>query len=81
MKIDWAQVRTAVERGLHAAEAGEKGSLRVHCGSAEHMLERAGDAKTKELHDLVHKAKSQLDPTKAVDILKKALELCPTPTT
>ena len=78
MKIDWGHVRQAVERGLHSAEAGERGGMRVHCGSAERMLHGTKDDTGKQVLELVHKAKSSLETSRGVDMLKQALALCPT---
>ena len=75
MQVDWAHLKTAVERGLHSAEKGEQGSVRVHCGAAERMLKGARDDVAKKVLDAVHHAKVSLEPTRAVEYLKKAVDL------
>jgi alkylhydroperoxidase/carboxymuconolactone decarboxylase family protein YurZ len=75
MKIDWAHVKQAVERGIHSAENGERGGVRVHTGSAERMLKGARDDLSKQIIDHVHHARNSLDTTRAIEYLKKALEL------
>ncbi len=75
MKLDWAHLKTAIERGLHSAKEEERGGLRVHCGSAERMLKGAKDNTAKEILDKVHHAKTSIDLDRAVGFLEEALTL------
>ena len=73
MKADWAHLKTAIERAIHSAENGERGSLRVHCKSAERMLKGARTAEGKDVLDKVHHAGTSLDLERAINFLKEAL--------
>ena len=75
MKLDWAHLKTTVERCLNSAKKGERGGLRVHCGAAERMLKGARDTAAKELLGHVHKAKTAIEIDKSVEFLELALEL------
>jgi len=75
MKLDWAQLKTAIERGLNSAKNEERGGLRVHCGAAERMLKGAKDNAAKEVLDKVHHAKTSIDLDRAVGFLEEALVL------
>ena len=75
MKVDWAHVKQAVERGLNSAEKGERGGIRVHCGSAERMLKGSRDELAKQVMDSVHHARTSLETPRAQEYLKKALDL------
>ena len=75
MKLDWAQLKTAIERGLNSAKNEERGGLRVHCGSAERMLKGAKDNAAKEVLDKVHHAKTSIDLDRVVGFLEEALTL------
>jgi hypothetical protein len=74
MTLDWAHLKTAIERGLHAAQKGERGSMRVHCGAAERMLKGAKEPRAKDVLECVHHAKVSLDLEKAAEHLGKAME-------
>lgn len=73
MQLDWGHLKTAIERGINSAENGERGSLRVHCGSAERMLKGAKTPEGKEVLDKVHHAATSIDLKKAVEYLQAAL--------
>lgn len=75
MKLDWAQLQTAIQRGLNSAKNEERGGLRVHCGSAERMLKGAKDSAAKEVLDKVHHAKTSIDLDRAVGFLEEAVAL------
>jgi len=75
MKVDWAKLKTTIERALHSAEKGEQGSIRVHVKSAESQLKGAKEGPTKELLDHLHKAGNSIDVARAVEYLKKAQAL------
>ena len=75
MKLDWTQLKSAIERGLQAAKKEERGGLRVHCGSAERMLKGVKDSTAKEILDKVHHAKTSIDLGRAVDFLEEAFAL------
>ena len=74
MQLDWAKLKSAIERGITSAERGERGSLRVHCGSAERMLKGVKTAEGKEVLDKVHHAGVSIDLAKAVEYLQAALQ-------
>jgi hypothetical protein len=75
MSIDWAHLKTAVERALHSAEKGERGSMRVHCRAAEGLVRGHKEGHLKEIAEQVHHAQSSLDMGRAKEFLQKALEL------
>jgi len=75
MKLDWAQLKSAIERGLNSAKNDERGGVRVHCGSAERMLKGARGDTAKEILDKVHHAKTSIDVERAVGFLEEALAL------
>lgn len=75
MKLDWAQLKTAIERGLNSAKNDERGGVRVHCGSAERMLKGAKGDSAKEILDKVHHAKTSIEVDRAVGFLEEALNL------
>ena len=75
MKLDWAQLKTAIERGLNSAKHEERGGVRVHCGSAERMLKGARDNAAKEVLDKVHHAKTSIELDRAIGFLEEALAL------
>ncbi len=77
MNVDWGKVKQAIERSLHAAEKGERGSLRVHCSSAERMLHGGKEPAAKEILGLIHHAGSSIDLAHAVEQLQKAQSLLP----
>ncbi len=78
MNLDWASVKTTVERCLNSAKKGERGGLRVHCTALERMLKGAKDSTAKEVMDAVHHAKTSIDVDKSVEYLEKAIALMPT---
>lgn len=73
MQVDWGNLKTAIERGMVSAERGERGSLRVHCGSAERMLKGVKTDEGKEVLDKVHHAGHSIDLAKSLEHLKAAL--------
>ncbi len=73
MQIDWGNLKTAIERGMVSAERGERGSLRVHCGSAERMLKGVRTEEGKQMLDKIHHAGHSIDLAKSVEHLKEAL--------
>jgi len=75
MKLDWAQLKTAIERGLNSAKNDERGGVRVHCGSAERMLKGQKDGTAKLVLDKVHHARTSIDLTRAVSLLEEAVAL------
>ncbi|MFV1959012.1 MAG: hypothetical protein ACC662_06320 [Planctomycetota bacterium] len=77
MTLDWNQLRTAVARGLHSANEGNQGSVRIHCKAAERMLKGAKDGNAPQILDHVHHAATSLDATRAAEYLQKAVELFP----
>ena len=75
MKLDWGHLKTTVERGLHSAQNDERGGLRVHCTSAERMLKGAKDGVAKDVLDKVHRAKTSIEVSRAVQCMEEALAL------
>lgn len=75
MKLDWAQLKTAIERGLNSAKNEERGGVRVHCGSAERMLKGQKDGTAKLVLDKVHHARTSIDLSRAVGLLEEAVAL------
>ena len=75
MKVDWDQLKTAIDRGLQAAESDERGGVRVHCGAAERMLKKAKGEPLTTVRVKVHGAKTAIEISTSVQYLKEAKEL------
>ena len=75
MNLDWAHLKTTVERCLNSAEKGERGGLRVHCVALERMLKGTKDGAAQAVMDNVHHAKTAIDIDKGVEYLQKALDI------
>mgnify|MGYP001815331779 CR=1 FL=1 len=75
MQSEWANLKTAIERALKSAEKGERGGLRVHCGSAERMLKGAKTPEGKDVAGKVHSAMTSIDLKHAVEHLEAALAI------
>ena len=73
MKVDWKDVKTAIERGLKSAGNEDHHAMRTHCRAGHRMATHAKGKSAKEVVDELHRASHSIDLSAAVKHMEIAL--------
>ena len=74
MKVDWKDVKTAIERGLRSAGNEDHHAMRTHCRAGHRMASHARGKSVKSVVDSLHRASRSIDLSAAVKHMETALE-------